>query len=60
MSTSQPVRTPGLSLKVANSGPVTSPTRIKLRNINAFYGAKQALFDVNLDIPDNAVTAFIG
>ncbi|RZJ16125.1 MAG: phosphate ABC transporter ATP-binding protein, partial [Brevundimonas sp.] len=40
--------------------PVTSPTRIKLRNINAFYGAKQALFDVNLDIPDNAVTAFIG
>ncbi len=62
MSTSQPAaaRAPGLHLKVANSGPVTSPTRINLRHINAFYGAKQALFDVNLEIPDNAVTAFIG
>ncbi|HPI50107.1 MAG TPA: phosphate ABC transporter ATP-binding protein PstB [Hyphomonadaceae bacterium] len=53
-------RAPGISLKVANSGPVTSATRISLRQINAFYGAKQALFDVNLEIPDNAVTAFIG
>ncbi len=60
MSTSQPARAPGLNLKVASSGPVTSPTRINLRHINAFYGAKQALFDVNLEIPDNAVTAFIG
>ena len=60
MSTTQPTRAPGISLKVASSGPVTSPTRINLRNINAFYGAKQALFDVNLEIPDNAVTAFIG
>jgi phosphate transport system ATP-binding protein len=39
---------------------IASPTRITLDSINAFYGAKQALFDVNLDIPDNAVTAFIG
>ena len=35
-------------------------TRIALQGINAFYGEKQALFDVNLEIPDNAVTAFIG
>ena len=64
MSTSQPTpaaaRAPGLHLQVAASGPVTSPTRIDLRSINAFYGDKQALFDVNLEIPDNAVTAFIG
>ena len=64
MSTSQPTpaaaRAPGLHLQVASSGAVTSPTRINLRNINAFYGDKQALFDVNLEIPDNAVTAFIG
>jgi len=60
MSTSQPARAPGISLKVASSGPVTAPTRINLRHINAFYGAKQALFDVNLEVPDNAVTAFIG
>ncbi len=44
----------------AASAPVTSPTRIKIDHINAFYGQKQALFDVNLEVPDNAVTAFIG
>jgi phosphate transport system ATP-binding protein len=30
------------------------------RNVSVFYGAKQALFGVNLDIPDRAVMAFIG
>ena len=34
--------------------------KIAVRNINVFYGAKQALMDVNLDIGDKAVTAFIG
>ena len=58
----QSARRPGLALQVpsASTGAVTSPTRINVRNVNAFYGAKQALFDVNLEIPDNAVTAFIG
>lgn len=36
------------------------PIRIKARNINVFYGEKQALFDVSIDIPEKAVTAFIG
>jgi phosphate transport system ATP-binding protein len=43
---------------------MTSPkqglTKVSARGINVFYGAKQALFDVSLDIPDGAVTAFIG
>nr|WP_244444428.1 phosphate ABC transporter ATP-binding protein PstB [Tepidicaulis marinus] len=30
------------------------------RKVNVFYGAKQALFDVDLEIRDNAVTALIG
>ena len=38
----------------------TTPTRISVKDVNAFYGQKQALFDVNIEIPDNAVTAFIG
>jgi phosphate transport system ATP-binding protein len=61
-ATSEPRRRHGVALHVAASaaGAVTSPTRIGVKNVNAFYGAKQALFDVNLDIPDNAVTAFIG
>ena len=35
-------------------------TKVSARDINVFYGDKQALFDVSLDIPDRAVTAFIG
>jgi phosphate transport system ATP-binding protein len=31
-----------------------------VRAANFFYGAKQALFDISLDIPSNLVTAFIG
>lgn len=33
---------------------------IQVKNLNLFYGNKQALNDVNLDIQKNAVTAFIG
>lgn len=58
----QSARRLGLALQVPAASNATSlaATRISVRNINAFYGAKQALFDVNLEIPDNAVTAFIG
>src|SRR5512135_460896 len=36
------------------------PAKITARDVCVFYGAKQALFNVNIDIPKNAVTAFIG
>ncbi len=36
------------------------PPKVRARGVNVFYGEKQALFDVNVDIADNAVTAFIG
>jgi phosphate transport system ATP-binding protein len=39
---------------------VNAPTKVSARDVNVFYGDKQALFDVSLDIPDRAVTAFIG
>lgn len=42
-----------------NATPVSSP-KILVRDVNVFYGPKQALFDVTLDIPGKAVTAFIG
>ena len=35
-------------------------TKIALRDLNVFYGDKRAVRDVNLDVPANAVTAFIG
>ncbi|ANP47962.1 phosphate ABC transporter ATP-binding protein [Candidatus Viadribacter manganicus] len=45
----------------AAAGSITgSPVKIAARDVNVFYGDKQALFDVSMDIPDRAVTAFIG
>ena len=37
-----------------------NPARIKARNVDVFYGDKQAIFDVSMDIPERSVTAFIG
>jgi phosphate transport system ATP-binding protein len=34
--------------------------KLQVRDLNLFYGDKQALFDVNLDIEANQVTALIG
>ncbi|KAF0110061.1 MAG: phosphate transport system ATP-binding protein [Hyphomonadaceae bacterium] len=34
--------------------------KVQAQGINVFYGEKQALFDVNLDMPSKLVTAFIG
>lgn len=34
--------------------------KVQARDINVHYGAKQALYDVSIDIPDRSVTAFIG
>jgi phosphate transport system ATP-binding protein len=34
--------------------------RLRARDINVFYGDKQALFDISLDVEDHAVTALIG
>ncbi len=36
------------------------PPKATARNVSVFYGEKQALFGVNLDIPDRNVMAFIG
>ena len=33
---------------------------ISVRNLNFFYGKSQALFDINIDIKERVVTAFIG
>ncbi len=34
--------------------------KIRARNVSVFYGEKQALFNVNIDIPNNSITALIG
>jgi phosphate transport system ATP-binding protein len=37
-----------------------SGPKIQARSVNVFYGAKQALFDVSLNMPGRSVTALIG
>ena len=34
--------------------------KLSAQNLNLFYAGKQALFDINLDIEENSVTALIG
>lgn len=46
-----------LKAATAVQGP---PVKIRARDINVYYGEKQALFDVAIDIPEKAVTSFIG
>jgi phosphate transport system ATP-binding protein len=38
----------------------TNPRMIEVDQFSFFYGAKQALFDINLSIPEREITAFIG
>ncbi|MTI18762.1 phosphate ABC transporter ATP-binding protein [Rhodobacteraceae bacterium RKSG542] len=45
---------------VSDISSVVSPIKMQGKDVNVFYGAKQALFDVNLDIRKNQVTALIG
>jgi phosphate transport system ATP-binding protein len=40
--------------------PVTEKVKLAVRNLNFYYGKFLALKNVNLDIPENKVTAFIG
>jgi len=41
-------------------GSVRTECAASVRGVNAFYGSKQALEDVNLDVARNSVTALIG
>lgn len=42
-----------------DSKPATNP-KIVIQDMNFYYGASQALFKVNLTVPEHHVTAFIG
>jgi len=47
-----------VSLDVANLS--AEDTALEIKNLDLFYGDKQALFDVSMKIPKKQVTAFIG
>ena len=54
-----------IETEVPNSARVVKPlaeldVAIEVKNVNLFYGEKQALYDVSLNIPRGHVVAFIG
>jgi phosphate transport system ATP-binding protein len=49
-----------LDLTVNSSPPNARPDFISIRDFSFYYGRKQALFDISLDIPERQITAFIG
>ena len=56
-----PAITGKADLDLTTVGDVTVPDpRMRVRNVNVFYGEKQAIFDVSLDIGSNSVVAMIG
>lgn len=46
--------------KLAVQDSQTTPTKIRSINLNFFYGASQALYNITLEIPERQVMAFIG
>ncbi len=67
MTTMTEASTPRMTIetKIPASARTVKPLQdlevaVKVNNVNLFYGEKQALFDVNLNIPRGHVVAFIG
>jgi phosphate transport system ATP-binding protein len=48
------------SARTAHVTGASKPAKVMARNVNVHYGAKHALQNVNVDIPDRGVMAFIG
>jgi ABC-type multidrug transport system fused ATPase/permease subunit len=51
---------PPLELQKPPEPEARQPVMINVDDVDFCYGAHQVLFDVNLEIPPRAVTAFIG
>ena len=49
-----------VTLSHADAVPDSTPVKVKAAGVNVFYGEKQALYDVSLNMLDRAVTALIG
>jgi phosphate transport system ATP-binding protein len=60
ISISLPESSVEASRALGADGELKGRPKITARNVCVFYGEKQALFNVNLDIANKSVTAFIG
>ena len=54
----KPIQQQGTS--EVDQGPASNKPKFEIRNMNFYYGLNQALFKVDLTIPEHKVTAFIG
>lgn len=54
-----PARAAGSVVAAGNAADIVT-TKMTARNVSVFYGAKQALKDVSIDVSQENVTAFIG
>ena len=57
---SAPAPKPGAGKINPQSRREVSPPKIAVRGLNFYYGKYHALKDINVDIPEKHVTAFIG
>jgi phosphate transport system ATP-binding protein len=48
------------SIPAATGAANTAPNKITARHVDVYYGDKHAIKDLNIDIPDRAVSSFIG
>ncbi len=48
------------SIARSSSNGSSNAPKASARDVSVFYGEKQALFNVSIDVPDRSVTAFIG
>ena len=44
----------------AETAQIGLETKVRVRNVDFYYGSVQALFDINMDVPARQVTALIG
>jgi phosphate transport system ATP-binding protein len=49
-----------VSSQAAPQGLAEMPVKVHAKDVSVYYGEKQALFEVNMDIAAHSVTAFIG
>ncbi len=60
MTDAATAETPTPAGTIVVDDPNMNPIRVSANNTCVFYGAKQALFDVSIDIAERSVTALIG
>ncbi len=61
MSRMETIAPPRMEVAAAAAKPAAAAiAKVKATNVSVYYGEKQALFDVSLDMPEKSVTALIG